>query len=74
VTRKDQATTTAIVAIKINGSLLMIAMLAMEVTGWNPKLPAGLGPSLNFDTSTKDINRHSQPSASELIAMIQKKN
>ncbi len=30
--------------------------------------------SKQFDTGTKDFNRHSQPSASELIATIQKKN
>ncbi len=31
----------------INGLLLMIAILAEEVAGQNPKQLAGLGPSLN---------------------------
>jgi hypothetical protein len=47
VTLKDQATTTATEATGINGLLLMIAILAEEVAGQNPKLLAGLGPSLN---------------------------
>jgi hypothetical protein len=49
-------------------------MLAAEVAGQNLKLLAVFEPRQKFDTSTRDFNRRSQPSASELMASIKRKN